>query len=530
VVEVPAAHPGDVRAGLDRPQAGRRQEVVTSFGYKGQADYEAQHALGAFDAEGYELRRGDKVLLAPTYANGNERVGTIEGILYYPVSEKRRPDVRVSFPQSARLKSSTGTWLDTHLLLSHQARVRRLRLEQPTKPTTPTSSSPAPAPAPAAALLPMSKFIVSSSALLKVLQPLAGVITNNPVVPTLSNFLFNVTGNTLAITASDLEVSMITSLPVETNAGTLDICVPSRILLNLLKQLPDQPITFDVNEEEFRVEIRSANGNYKLSGENAADYPKVPSAQGNNSLEIPSSALLRAISKTIFAVSTDELRPAMTGILFQMEQNRVTFVATDGHRLLRYRRLDVGAGYVGNVIVPRKAWAMLKSALPSESTPVQASFSTSNASFSFGSMRIVTRLIDERYPDYENVIPISNPNTLRITRLELLRASQRCSLMANKTTHQIRLRLTGAELQLSADDLDFGNEARETLACQYDGTDMEIGFNSSFLHEMLGALDNDEVTLSMSTPNRAGLIEPGQQGDDEDVLMLVMPVMLNNYV
>jgi DNA polymerase-3 subunit beta len=377
----------------------------------------------------------------------------------------------------------------------------------------------------------MSKFIVSSSALLKVLQPLAGVITNNPVVPALSNFLFQLTGTTLAITASDLEVSMITSLPTESNAAALDICVPARLLLNLLKQLPDQPITFDVDEEHYSLEVRSANGRYKLSGENPADYPKVPSAKGNNSLEIPSSSLQRAISKTIFAVSTDELRPAMTGILFQMEPGSITFVATDGHRLLRYRRLDVGSEYRGNVIVPRKAWSLLKSSLPSEQVPVRAEFTQSNASFSFNQVRIVTRLIDERYPDYENVIPVSNPNKLLINRVELLRASQRCSLMANRTTHQIRLRLTGAELTLSADDLDFGNEARETLACQYDGADMEIGFNSSFLHEMLGALDYEEVSLAMSTPNRAGILEPGAQLDEEEnVLMLVMPVMLNNYV
>jgi len=316
---------------------------------------------------------------------------------------------------------------------------------------------------------------------------------------------------------------------VESRAD-LSICVPSRLLLNLLKQLPDQPITFDVNEEEFRVAIRSANGTYKLAGENAADFPKVPTAQGNNSLEISSPDLLRAISKTIFAVSTDELRPAMTGILWQMEPGSVTFVATDGHRLLRYRRLDVGSEYRGNAIVPRKAWAMLKATLGGEATPVKASFSNSNASFSFHNVRLVTRLIDERYPDYENVIPIRNPNKLLISRVELLRASQRVSLMANRTTHQVRLRLAAAELTLSAEDLDFSNEAHETLACQYDGEPMDIGFNSAFLHEMLGALDHDEVSLAMSTPNRAGLLAPAQPGEDEDVLMLVMPVMLNNYV
>jgi DNA polymerase-3 subunit beta len=377
----------------------------------------------------------------------------------------------------------------------------------------------------------MPKFIVSSSALLKTLQPLAAVIPPNPVVPVLSNFLFEVAKGTLQITASDLETSITTSLPIEAGKNEFRICLPSRLLLNLLKQLPDQPITFYVDEEQHHAQVNSANGRYKLMGENAADYPKVPVPGPFSSMEIPSSTLARAYSKTNFAISTDELRPAMTGVLVELEPGSVTFVATDGHRLLRFRRLDVGCpGAIKRAIVPGKAWKLLKAALPAEATPVQVKWGTSNAFFEMGSLRLVCRLIDERYPDYENVIPISNPNKLLINRPELLRASQRCALMSNKTTHQIRLGLAAAELQLSADDLDFGNEARETLTCQYDGENMDIGFNADFLHQVLGALDSDEVSLSMSTPNRAGLVEPAQQQQDENVLMLVMPVMLNNYV
>jgi DNA polymerase-3 subunit beta len=373
------------------------------------------------------------------------------------------------------------------------------------------------------------KFIVSSSALLKQLQSINGVVTNNPVVPILENFLFEIEPGKLTITASDLETSMITELPIEAQeAGR--IAAPARILLDTLKNLPDQPVTFTLDEETYNIEISSANGRYKLAGENAADFPRVPVVKGSAPVEIPSSSLARAINKTIFAVSTDELRPAMTGILVQLGEAQVTFVATDGHRLLRYRRQDVGAGQTANLIIPRKAFNLLKSSLPSEATPVRVEFNQSNAFFSFNQMRLVCRLIDERYPDYENVIPVSNPNKLTINRAELLNSVRRISIYSNKTTHQVRLRLTGSELVISAEDLDFSNEAKETLACQYDGEDMEIGFNARFLLEMLSNIDSEDITLELSTPNRAGLLMPAQADENESILMLVMPVMLNNYV
>ncbi len=373
------------------------------------------------------------------------------------------------------------------------------------------------------------KFTVSSSALLKQLQSINGVVTNNPVVPILENFLFEIEPGKLTITASDLETSMITELPIDTDESGR-IAAPARILLDTLKNLPDQPVTFSLDEETYNISINSANGRYKLAGENAADFPRVPVVKGSAPVEIPSSSLARAINKTIFAVSTDELRPAMTGILVQLADSQVTFVATDGHRLLRYRRQDVGAGQTANLIIPRKAFNLLKSSLPSEATPVRVEFNQSNAFFSFNRMRLVCRLIDERYPDYENVIPVSNPNRLIINRQELLNSVKRISIYSNKTTHQVRLRLTGSELVISAEDLDFSNEAKETLACQYDGEDMEIGFNARFLIEMLSNIDSEEITLELSTPNRAGLLMPAQADENESILMLVMPVMLNNYV
>ncbi|AYA36723.1 DNA polymerase III subunit beta [Hymenobacter oligotrophus] len=373
------------------------------------------------------------------------------------------------------------------------------------------------------------KFIVSSSALLKQLQSINGVVTNNPVVPILENFLFEIENGKLTITASDLETSMITELPVEARESGR-IAAPARILLDTLKNLPDQPVTFTIDEETYGIEISSANGRYKLAGENATDFPRVPVVKGSAPVEIPSQALQRAINKTIFAVSTDELRPAMTGILVQLADGQATFVATDGHRLLRYRRQDVNPGQTANIIIPRKAFNLLKGALPSEATTVRMEFNQSNAFFSFNQMRLVCRLIDERYPDYENVIPVSNPNKLIIDRGQFLNSVKRIAIYSNKTTHQVRLRLAGSEMTISAEDLDFSNEANEKLPCQYDGEDMEIGFNARFLIEMLSNIDSEEITLELSTPNRAGLLMPTLADDNENILMLVMPVMLNNYV
>lgn len=373
------------------------------------------------------------------------------------------------------------------------------------------------------------KFIVSSSALLKQLQSINGVIASNPVVPILENFLFEINEGTLTITASDLETSMITEMHVEAKENGR-IAAPARILLDTLKNLPDQPVTFTIDEETYTIELSSANGRYKLSGENATDFPRVPVVKGNNSIEVPSNLLARAINKTIFAVSTDELRPAMTGIFVQLNENNITFVATDGHRLLRYRRFDVSTGNSASIIIPRKAFTLLKSTLPAEPTTVRVEFNTSNAFFSFENIRMVCRLIDERYPDYENVIPAQNPNRLVIDRYDLLSSIKRISIYSNKTTHQVRLRIAGSELHVSAEDLDFSNEANERLSCQYDGEDMEIGFNARFLIEMLNNIDSDEISLELSTPNRAGLLMPTSNDNNENILMLVMPVMLNNYV
>lgn len=373
------------------------------------------------------------------------------------------------------------------------------------------------------------KFIVNSSYLLRQLSNINGVITTNPVVPILENFLFEIDKSKLTVTASDLQTSMITEVSVESKERG-SIAVPARILLDTLKNLPDQPVTFSVDESTYGIEISSDNGRYKLAGENATDFPRVPGVSRDFSAVIPSDVLSRAISTTIFATSSDELRPAMTGVYMNLGEKHTTFVATDGHRLVRYRRSDVKTESGHSIIVPRKALNLLKASLPSDNTEVNVDFNLSNAFFSFENMRMVCRLIDERFPDYENVIPTQNPIKMTISRTELLSSLKRIAIYANKTTHQVRLKITGSALQVSAEDHDFSNEANERLSCEHEGGDIEIGFSARFLVEILSNMDCESIRLNMSAPNKAGLLVPAEKGKNEDVLMLVMPVMLNQYV
>ncbi len=371
------------------------------------------------------------------------------------------------------------------------------------------------------------RFIVSTSILLRQLQAISGASSSSTVLPILENFLFEIKDNVLTISATDLQTSMVTSLPIEAKEEGR-IAMPSKILIETLKTLPDQPVNFSVDTQTMAVEISAGDGKYKLSGENAEDFPKIPVVDNATSVTMPASVLAEAINKTIFAVSNDELRPAMSGVLVQLNEQSTTFVATDAHKLVRYRRTDIGSAKPTSLILPKKALSLLKSSLPNEDVTVSLEYNSTNAFFKFGSIHLICRLIDERYPDYEAVIPQVNPNKLTLERNTFLNSLRRVVIFANKTTHQVRLKISGSELNISAEDLDFSNEAHERLSCQFDGDDMEIGFNAKFLVEMLNNLDSGEVVLEMSTPNRAGLLIPAIKEDNEDILMLVMPVMLNN--
>ncbi|MFQ3577067.1 MAG: DNA polymerase III subunit beta [Cytophagales bacterium] len=372
------------------------------------------------------------------------------------------------------------------------------------------------------------KFVVNSKSLLAQLNAISGVIVPNPIVPILENFLFEIDRDKLTVTASDLQMSMIAELQIDGKEKG-NIAIQAKILLETLKNLAEQPVTFSIDENTYSVEIITDNGRYKIAGENATDFPKVPVVNKSYTIDISSNVLARAISSAIVAVSNDELRPNLCGIYVKFAENNTTFVATDGHKMVRFRRVDVVSDAETSIIVPKRAFELLRKSLPSENTNVRIEFNPSNAFFSFDNIKMICRLIDERYPEYENAIPRENPNVMQIDRGEFLSTLKRIDIYSNKTTNQIRLKLAGSELQISAEDFDFSNEANERLPCEYEGEDLEIGFNSKFLIQLLANMDCREIVLSLSQPNRAGLITPAENIEGEDQLMLVMPVMLNNY-
>lgn len=370
------------------------------------------------------------------------------------------------------------------------------------------------------------KFIVSTSSLLKQLSAISGVISANTVLPILEDFLFEIKKNSLTVSATDLETSMSASIDVESKED-IKVAIPAKILLDTLKSLAEQPLTFSIDKKTNAIEISSDNGKYKLTGENGDDFPRIPAAEDVTNMNIASSVLNRSINKTLFAVSNDELRPAMTGVYFQLEKNGIAFVSTDAHKLVRFKRTDAKSDKNASFIIPKKALGLLKNSLPSDESPVKISYNSSNALFSFNNMNLICRLIDAKYPDYNAVIPTDNPNKLSINKNDFLNSLRRISIYSNKTTHQVILKIAGSEMQLSAQDLDFSNEASERLVCQYKGEDMEIGFNARFLVDMLSVMDGDEVKMELSTPTRAGILLPSTNETNEDLLMLVMPVMLN---
>jgi DNA polymerase-3 subunit beta len=370
-------------------------------------------------------------------------------------------------------------------------------------------------------------FIVSSGSLAKHLQSISGVLSTSNTLPVLDNFLFDIENNELTVSASDLETTMRTKLNVEANESG-KICVPAKMILEILKNLPEQPCTFLINED-FKIEISYDNGKSNMSGYNGNEYPKLPAFEKKNHLKVTGEIISKAINKTLFATGTDDLRPIMSGVFCQFSPEELIFVATDAHKLVCYKRKDSIAEGSASFILPKKPLNILKSNLKGDEE-VMLEFNDSNAVFTFNDTELVCRLIDGKYPNYEAVIPTENPNELTVDRLQFLGALKRVSIFSNKSTHQVKLSLAGQELSLFAEDLDFSNQSSERLTCSYDGEDIEIAFNSKFLMEMLSNLDSSEVKIKMSAPNRAGILIPVQtelDNENEDILMLVMPVMLN---
>ena len=378
------------------------------------------------------------------------------------------------------------------------------------------------------------KFIINSLLFSKQIQSLSGVLTNNNTVPIINCFHFHLDEGLLTIRATDLETTLVSKVEVETGTidGLTDIAVPSKLLIDILKSLDDVPLTFSVDDTNYSISITSGEGRYRLAGKNPETFPAMPESHDTSSISLPGSLLANAIGKTAFAASNDEMRQQMSGILCEINTENITFVATDAHKLVRYRRNDIKSDNPVSFILPRKPVMMMKNIIAShkEELEVSVEYNNTNAFFTFENFYIICRLVEGRYPNYDAAIPKDNPNRLTVDRNSFLNTLRRVGLFANQASHQVRLSIQEHELVVTAEDLEFSNDANEKLPCQYEGEPMEIGFNAKFLTEMVSNIDSEQILIEMSHPSRAGIIFPVLEGKEtpEDILMLVMPVMLAN--
>ena len=374
------------------------------------------------------------------------------------------------------------------------------------------------------------KFVVSSTELLNHLTAISRVISSKSTLPILDNFLFNLEENKLTITASDLESTLITWVELENTEGLGEIAIPAKLLIDTLKEFPEQPLTFQVNNENFAIDIFSENGKFSIVGQNGEEYPELPEVNSPNSttVKMNHSVMLSGIHKTLFATADDELRPVMNGILIEISPEDVTFVASDAHKLVRYKRTDIKAEMDSSFILPKKPAALLKNLLPKEDFDVKLEFDEKNAFFNLTNYTMICRLVEGKYPSYNSVIPTNNPNRMQIDRLELYNTLRRVSVFSNQASNLVRLKISGNQLIVSAQDVDFSISAVERLNCMYEGDEMEIGFKSSFLIEILSNLSSTEIKLELSDPTRAGILLPAEKDfEEEEVLMLLMPMMIN---
>ncbi len=374
------------------------------------------------------------------------------------------------------------------------------------------------------------KFVVSSTELLGHLQAISRVISSKNTLPILDNFLFNISGNDLEITASDLESTLITRMHLDNITGSGTVALPARILLDTLKEFSEQPLTFDINPDTMAVVINSENGRFSIVGQNGIDFPVLPVIKKEKrfGFNVPADVLLAGISRTLFATADDELRPVMGGILVEASTGKLTFVASDAHKLVRYQRSDAKADDNASFILPKKPASLLKNILPRESGVVSVEFDDRNAFFNLSDYRVVCRLVEGNYPNYNSVIPKNNPRKVRIDRLEFYNILRRVSVFSNQASNLVKLQFTPNQITVSAQDVDFSISAYERHKCLYEGDDMEIGFKSVFLLEILSNIASQDVVIELADPTRAGLFLPSEtSNEDEDLLMLLMPMMIN---
>jgi DNA polymerase-3 subunit beta len=374
------------------------------------------------------------------------------------------------------------------------------------------------------------KFVVSSTELLGHLQAIGRVISSKNTLPILDNFLFNISGNDLEITASDLESTLITRMHLDNISGSGMIAIPARILLDTLREFSEQPLTFDINTDTMAIVINSENGQFSIVGQNGIDFPVLPVIKQEKrfGFNVSAEVLLAGISKTLFATADDELRPVMGGILVEASTANLTFVASDAHKLVRYQRSDARADDNASFILPKKPASLLKNILPRESGVVSVEFDDRNAFFNLSDYKVVCRLVEGNYPNYNSVIPKNNPRRVRIDRVEFYNILRRVSVFSNQASNLVKLQFTPNQITVSAQDVDFSISAYERHKCLYEGDDMEIGFKSVFLIEILSNIASQDVVIELADPTRAGLFLPSETAnEDEDLLMLLMPMMIN---
>jgi DNA polymerase III subunit beta len=374
------------------------------------------------------------------------------------------------------------------------------------------------------------KFVISSTELLGHLQAISRVISSKNTLPILDNFLFSISGNDLEITASDLESTLITRMRLDNITGSGTIALPARILLDTLKEFSEQPLTFDVNPDTMAVVINSENGRFSIVGQNGIDFPVLPVIKKEKrfTFNIAADVLLAGIARTLFATADDELRPVMGGILVEASAEKLTFVASDAHKLVRYQRSDAKADDSASFILPKKPASLLKNILPRESGVVSVEFDDRNAFFNLSDYKVVCRLVEGNYPNYNSVIPKNNPRKVRIDRLEFYNILRRVSVFSNQASNLVKLQFTPNQITVSAQDVDFSISAYERHKCLYEGDDMEIGFKSVFLLEILSNIASQDVLIELADPTRAGLFLPAETSNEaEDLLMLLMPMMIN---
>ncbi|MDD2799280.1 MAG: DNA polymerase III subunit beta [Bacteroidales bacterium] len=373
------------------------------------------------------------------------------------------------------------------------------------------------------------KFVVSSTDLLAHLQTIGRVINSKNTIPILDSFLFSLTGSQLTLTASDGDTTLITSLQVADSEGDGVFAIVAKNLLDPIRELPEQPLTFDIDDSSLEILINYQNGKYNLIGQQGDDYPQSPVLRENNtSFNVEVMALLNGINRTIFATADDELRPVMNGIYFDINEDDITFVSSDSHKLVRFRNETVKAGTKAAFILPKKPATMLKNILPKEQGSVEVAFDDRIANFTFANYKIICRLIEGRFPNYNSVIPQNNPFRITVDRIQLMSALRRVSHFSNQGSNLIKLQVEDNRIMITAQDIDFSTSAEEAVSCQYSDMAIKIGFKSSFLVDILNNINSTEVILELADPSRAGIVLPLEQEENEDLLMLLMPMMLND--